>query len=119
MVNEQIEEVRTVVLERKIAVAEANQGRPHIRLEASNGWVSLGLAELWRYRELLYFLVWRDIKVRYKQTALGAAWAVIQPFFTMIVFSVFILSGANAAVPIIVSNGVSVMAMPNRWSRPT
>jgi len=51
--------------------------------------VSLGLGELWEYRELLYFLVWRDVKVRYKQTALGAAWAIIQPFFTMVVFSIF------------------------------
>jgi lipopolysaccharide transport system permease protein len=54
----------------------------------SRGWVSLRLSELWEYRELLYFLVWRDVKVRYKQTVLGAAWAVIQPLFTMIVFSV-------------------------------
>ena len=55
----------------------------------ARGWVQLRLDELWAYRELLYFLVWRDIKVRYKQTTLGAAWAIIQPFFTMIVFSVF------------------------------
>ncbi len=47
------------------------------------------LTELWRYRELFFFLVWRDVKVRYKQTALGAAWAVIQPFFTMVVFTIF------------------------------
>ena len=53
------------------------------------GWVSLRMDEVWAYRELLYFLVWRDIKVRYKQTTLGAAWAIIQPFFTMVVFSVF------------------------------
>jgi len=51
--------------------------------------VPLKLSELWEYRELLYFLVWRDIKVRYKQTALGATWAIIQPFFTMVVFSLF------------------------------
>ncbi len=44
---------------------------------------------MWEYRELLYFLVWRDVKVRYKQTALGAAWAIIQPVFTMVVFAVF------------------------------
>ncbi|NLF12097.1 MAG: ABC transporter permease [Anaerolineaceae bacterium] len=49
----------------------------------------LELRDLWHYRDLLYFLVWRDLKVRYKQTVLGAAWAVIQPFFTMVVFSVF------------------------------
>jgi lipopolysaccharide transport system permease protein len=53
------------------------------------GWVSLNLRELSAYRELLYFLVWRDIKVRYKQTALGVGWAVLQPLLTMVVFSVF------------------------------
>ena len=61
----------------------------HIRLEPSKGWVSLKLHELWEYRELLYFLTWRDVKVRYKQTVLGAAWAIIQPFLTMVVFSIF------------------------------
>jgi lipopolysaccharide transport system permease protein len=70
-------------------------------IEPSRGWVPLRLADLWAYRELLYFLVWRDIKVRYKQTALGAAWAVIQPFFTMVVFSVFF--GRLAKLP---SDGV-------------
>ena len=58
-------------------------------ISPSKGWVSLKLDELWEYRELLYFLTWRDIKVRYKQTVLGAAWAIIQPFFTMVVFSLF------------------------------
>lgn len=70
---------------------------PFIRIEPSSGWVSLKLHELWEYRELLYFLIWRDIKVRYKQTVLGAAWAIIQPFFTMIVFSLFF--GRLAQVP--------------------
>jgi lipopolysaccharide transport system permease protein len=70
---------------------------PHIRIEPSQGWVSLRLRELWVYRELLYFLVWRDVKVRYKQTVLGAAWAIIQPFFTMVVFSLFF--GRLAKVP--------------------
>jgi lipopolysaccharide transport system permease protein len=60
-----------------------------IVIEPSRGWVSLKLGELWQYRELIYFLIWRDIKVRYKQTLLGAGWAIIQPFFTMVVFSVF------------------------------
>lgn len=60
-----------------------------IRIAPSKGWVALQLKELWAYRELLYFLIWRDVKVRYKQTALGAAWAIIQPVFTMIVFSLF------------------------------
>jgi lipopolysaccharide transport system permease protein len=63
----------------------------------SQGWVSLKLGELWEYRELIYFLIWRDVKVRYKQTVLGAAWAIIQPFFTMVVFSVFF--GKLAKVP--------------------
>lgn len=62
---------------------------PVIRIEPTKGWVALQLKELWAYRELLYFMIWRDVKVRYKQTVLGAAWAVIQPVFTMIVFSVF------------------------------
>ncbi len=60
-----------------------------LRIEPSRGWVALKLKELWAYRELLFFFVWRDIKVRYKQTALGATWAIIQPFFTMLVFSLF------------------------------
>jgi lipopolysaccharide transport system permease protein len=68
-----------------------------LRIQPSRGWVSLRLGELWQYRELLYFLIWRDVKVRYKQTALGAAWAIIQPFFTMVVFSLFF--GRLAKVP--------------------
>ncbi len=72
--------------------------QPHVwRIEPSSGWISLNLAELWEYRELLYFLTWRDVKVRYKQTALGVAWAIIQPLFTMLVFSVFF--GRLAKVP--------------------
>jgi homopolymeric O-antigen transport system permease protein len=62
---------------------------PVLRIKPSSGWVSLRLRDLWEYRELLYFLVWRDIKLRYKQTALGATWAIIQPFLTMVVFSLF------------------------------
>jgi lipopolysaccharide transport system permease protein len=68
-----------------------------VRIEPSKGWVSLKLRELWEYRELLYFLIWRDIKVRYKQTILGGAWAIIQPFFTMVVFSLFF--GKLAKIP--------------------
>jgi lipopolysaccharide transport system permease protein len=59
---------------------------PVIRLERSRGWVSVKLGELWEYRELLYFLAWRDVKVRYKQTAIGAAWAILQPLTTMVIF---------------------------------
>jgi lipopolysaccharide transport system permease protein len=69
--------------------AEENVSIPTIVIQPSKGWIALKLRDLWEYRELLYFLVWRDIKVRYKQTALGAAWAIIQPFFSMVVFSVF------------------------------
>jgi lipopolysaccharide transport system permease protein len=58
-------------------------------IKPSKGWVSLNLRTLWEYRELLYFLTWRDIKVRYKQTALGAAWAILQPMATMLIFSLF------------------------------
>jgi lipopolysaccharide transport system permease protein len=90
---------------------EADKGdhavQPHsdmpkvIRIAPSTGWVPLRLNELWEYRELLYFLTWRDIKVRYKQTALGAAWAIIQPVFTMVIFSLFF--GRLAKMP---SDGV-------------
>ena len=66
-------------------------------IKPETGLASLGLKELWEYRELLYFLTWRDVKVRYKQTVLGAAWAIIQPFFMMVVFSLFF--GRLARVP--------------------
>jgi lipopolysaccharide transport system permease protein len=67
----------------------------------SKGWVALRLGALWRFRELLYFLIWRDVKVRYKQTVLGAAWAVLQPLLTMVIFSIFF--GKLARMP---SDGV-------------
>ena len=66
-------------------------------IEPPRGWLPLDRSELWRYRELLYFLVWRDIKVRYKQTVLGLAWAVLQPVLTMVVFTLFF--GNLARVP--------------------
>jgi lipopolysaccharide transport system permease protein len=62
---------------------------PTFHITPPRRWASIGFRELWDYRELLYFLTWRDVKVRYKQTALGAAWAVIQPLFMMLVFSLF------------------------------
>ncbi len=70
---------------------------PVVRIAPSKGWVGLGLKELWDYRHLIYFFIWRDIKVRYKQTILGAAWAIIQPLFTMVIFSLFF--GRLANVP--------------------
>ena len=60
-----------------------------LRIEPAGSWQGVHLAELWRYRELLYFFVWRDIKVRYKQTVLGAMWAIIQPVATTLLFTVF------------------------------
>jgi lipopolysaccharide transport system permease protein len=68
-----------------------------LRIQPTKGWVSLRLRELWDYRELFYFLVWRDIKVRYKQTALGMAWAIVQPIFTVVIFSIFF--GRLAKIP--------------------
>jgi len=70
---------------------------PVIRIEAARAWPSLKLGELWAYREVIYFLAWRDIKVRYKQTVLGAGWAMIQPLFSMLLFSLFF--GRLARVP--------------------
>ena len=66
-------------------------------IRPSRGWSAINLKELWYFRELIYFLIWRDIKVRYKQTALGAAWAILQPFLTMVVFTIFF--GRLAKVP--------------------
>jgi lipopolysaccharide transport system permease protein len=73
------------------------RGPYSMRIEPSKGWISLKLRDLWDYRELFYFLVWRDVKVRYKQTALGAVWAIIQPLFTVVIFSLFF--GRLAKVP--------------------
>jgi lipopolysaccharide transport system permease protein len=70
---------------------------PVVHIAARRRWLALDLAELWAYRELLYFFVWRDIKVRYKQTVIGAAWAVLQPVMTMLVFSLFF--GRLARIP--------------------
>jgi lipopolysaccharide transport system permease protein len=70
---------------------------PLITIEPQRGWASLELGDLWRYRELLLLLTWRDIKVRYAQTVLGAAWAVIQPVLTMMIFSV--IFGQLAKLP--------------------
>lgn len=72
-----------------------------IVIKPSKGWAALNLKDLWNYRELIYFFTWRDLKVRYKQTLLGASWAVLQPFLTMVVFSIFF--GGLAKVP---SDGV-------------
>jgi homopolymeric O-antigen transport system permease protein len=72
-------------------------GLPIIRITSSTNWLALRLSELWDYRELLYFFVWRDVKVRYKQTAIGAAWAIIQPLLTVVTFTV--IFGQFAKMP--------------------
>lgn len=61
---------------------------PRVIITPEKGWLALNLVDLWRYRELLFFLTWRDVKIRYKQTLLGAAWAILQPLLTMVIFSV-------------------------------
>jgi lipopolysaccharide transport system permease protein len=68
-----------------------------VLIQPTQGWASLNLGGLWEYRELLYFLAWRDVKIRYKQTALGMAWAVLQPFLAMLLFSIFL--GRLARMP--------------------
>ena len=70
---------------------------PVTTIRPPDGWLDLDLRELWDHRELLYFLIWRDLKVRYRQTVLGAAWAIIQPLFTMVVFTV--VFGRLAGLP--------------------
>src|SRR6267142_1237251 len=81
----------------RVALAGAQNEFPSVHIAARRGWLALDLPELWAYRELLYFFVWRDLKVRYKQTVIGAAWAVLQPVLTMLVFSLFF--GKLAKIP--------------------
>jgi lipopolysaccharide transport system permease protein len=70
---------------------------PVVRIEPPSRWWVLPFTELWEYRELMYFFVWRELKVRYKQTAVGAAWAILQPLMTMLIFSLFF--GKLAHIP--------------------
>src|ERR671918_381876 len=77
--------------------AYALPDKPLVTIRPSGAWVALNLRDLWAYRELLYFLTWRDVKVRYKQTVLGALWAILQPLATMIVFSLFFSRVAQPA----------------------
>lgn len=78
-----------------MTVSSSTQALTVIR--PSRGWSALSLGELWRYRELLFFLVWRDVKVRYKQTLIGAGWAILKPFFSMVIFAV--IFGRLAGIP--------------------
>ena len=77
--------------------SHGNIDASHMVIRPISGWAPLNLRDVWKYRELLYFLTWRDIKVRYKQTLLGITWAVIQPLFMMLIFTVFF--GRLAKVP--------------------
>jgi lipopolysaccharide transport system permease protein len=72
---------------RDLILLEHLEQNPDAYLRPSRGWIALNLSALWAYRELVYFLTWRDIKVRYKQAALGIAWAIIQPVVSMVIFT--------------------------------
>ena len=92
---------------------------PIVRIEPPRGWLELRLDEVWEYRELLYFFMWRDIKIRYKQTVVGVLWVVLQPLMTMGVFTLFF--GRLAKLP---SQGLPypvfyfAALVPGRISRP-
>jgi len=81
----------------RLRPARALPEHPLVTIRPSGKWVALNLRDLWAYRELLYFLMWRDVKVRYKQTVFGAAWAIMQPLFTMLIFTLFF--GTLAGLP--------------------
>lgn len=88
---------KTIQEMKKVKNERLRDSKKVLVIQPTHGWRRINLGEIWRYRELLYFLTWRDIKVRYKQTVLGAAWAIIQPFFTMVIFSIFF--GRLAKIP--------------------
>jgi len=82
-----------------------------IKIKPAKRFLNIDLKELWRFRELFYFLAWRDIKIRYKQTIIGIAWAVLQPFLTMVIFSIFFgrvvgISSGEIPYPIFVYSGL-------------
>src|SRR5580692_2220819 len=93
MVNTEVDAVR----EQALAPPEEPPAKPVVSIRPAGRWPALNIGDLWAYRELLYFLMWRDVRVRYKQTALGVAWAIIQPLLTMLVFTLFF--GRLAHVP--------------------
>ena len=83
------------------SIAAVLPDEPLVVIERRESWINFDLAEVWRNRELLYFLTWRDIKIRYKQTVLGAAWALLQPAFMMLIFTLVFgrLAGGSGTVP--------------------
>jgi lipopolysaccharide transport system permease protein len=97
--------------EHPTALAEASAAVHRTVIEPPKGWQLVDARELWRFRELVFFLIWRDVKVRYKQAVLGVAWAVLQPAMLMVVFSVFLgrlggLSGGDMPYPLFVLSGL-------------
>jgi len=84
-VNQKVQENQTLANAEELRQAEEV---PTTIIEPTRSWLSLKLRDIWQYRELLYFLTWRDVKVRYKQTVIGFLWAIIQPFLKMVVFSI-------------------------------
>src|SRR5262245_1987900 len=95
---QQVDEINTSTdTHRTGSSQDSHDSVPVFEIRPSAGWAAIDFSRIWEYRELAYFLAWRDIRVRYKQTALGAAWAIIQPVVTMVVFSVFF--GSLARIP--------------------
>jgi lipopolysaccharide transport system permease protein len=97
MENVEQEAIRAAALPANVKMAAAPCALPKTRRQASKGWAWPKLRELWEFRELLFFFAWRDIKVRYRQTVMGVLWAIIQPIFTMVIFSLFF--GRLAKIP--------------------
>ncbi len=101
--NEQPGVLQTPVAPHHVTIAEQEAPlqlppeEPLVIIEPSRSWAAVNLRELWVYRELFYFLIWRDLKVRYKQTALGVAWVIVQPLLSTLIFTVFL--GQLARVP--------------------
>jgi lipopolysaccharide transport system permease protein len=90
-------ESQLTMLETAAEASKAYGDLPFIRIQASKGWVKLGLRDIWEHRELIFFLAWRDVTIRYKQTVFGATWAIIQPFLQMVAFS--LIFGQLAKIP--------------------
>jgi lipopolysaccharide transport system permease protein len=82
---------------RKPAPLSVSADAPVVEMRPTSGWIAIRPQELWEYREVLYFLIWRDLAVRYRQTVLGASWAILQPFCTMLIFTLFF--GRLASIP--------------------
>ncbi len=87
----------TTTLNKTPSSSPAKTERPHVVIQPTKGWLAINFRELWEYRDLIYYMTWRSITVRYKQTILGASWAILQPFMQMVVFSIFF--GGLARIP--------------------